>query len=525
MSSTKFIHLADVHLGKKQYNLTQRYYDYFKAFNSVLKKAIEQEVAFVLVSGDLIDSDERIGPALLKEIITSIKSFQSESNDKLGREIPIICIEGNHENPFYTDYTWLKILADLDLLVLLSGSYDNKKETISFEEYSSDSRSGGKITVKNCTIYGMKYFGTATFELFPLLTKAIPKSETQFNILMMHFGVSQYDERKAGVDLSPSLDELRQKVDYLALGHFHSQYMIPNKKPWIFNPGSLEVNDVDETFKDRGVFLVEAFENKTMQVRPLLCENGNASDELSISNRRFLVVNDINISGINSFPEAQEFVLDHLKKYGIRLKSGQYLPRENLDLSILYFTIRGIIGYSQLEVDMATLRKRILDTFDILGLRLSNKLVSTMDQEIALDSELNITEIEKEVFLNTVASETQFSPYSTTIFEMFSELKQQIDTKNPNYIRIGNRLEAWITSDPAMYEEFLSAVKHKRKTKEQRLSIKQKTKKKKVIKSKGKTQVTKKEEEELDLNEIDYSGLLEGDGKGFEDLIDDEEWE
>lgn len=520
MSSTKFIHLADVHLGKRQYNLTQRYYDYFKAFNSVLKKAIEQEVDFVLVSGDLIDSDERIGPALLKDIITSIKSFQSESNDKLGRKIPIICIEGNHENPFYTDYTWLKILADLDLLVLLSGSYDNKKETISFEEYSSDSRFGGKITVKNCTIYGMKYFGTATFELFPFLTKAIPKSETQFNILMMHFGISQYDERKAGVDLSPPLDELRQKVDYLALGHFHSQYMIPQKKPWIFNPGSLEVNDVDETFKDRGVFLVEAFENKTVQVRPLLCENGIASDELSISNRRFLVVNDVNISGINSFPEAQEFVLDRLKKYGVRLKSEQCLPRENLDLPILYFTIRGIIGYSELEVDMSTLRKQILETFDVLGLRLSNKLVSTMDQEIALDSELSIAEIEKEVFLNTVVSETQFSPYSTTIFEMFSELKQQIDTKNPNYKKIGDRLQAWITSDQAMYDEFLSVLKHK-KTEKKPPS----TKKKKVTKSKGKAKVAKEKEEELDLSEIDYSDLLEGDESGFDDLIDDEEWE
>jgi len=257
MSSIKFMHLADVHLGKKQYNLAQRYYDYFKAFNTILNKAIEQEVDFILISGDLIDSDERISPTVLKEIITSIKSFQLDSNNRLGREIPIICIEGNHENPFYTDYTWLKVLADLDLLILLSGTYDSKKDRIIFEDYSSNSHSGGKITIGNCTICGMSYFGSATSELFPLLPKAISKIDDQFTILMMHFGISEYDERKAGIDLLPSLEELHRMIDYFALGHFHKQYMIPQKNPWIFNPGSLEVNEVNETFTDRGVFLVE----------------------------------------------------------------------------------------------------------------------------------------------------------------------------------------------------------------------------------------------------------------------------
>lgn len=522
MSSIKFMHLADIHLGKKQYNLIHRYYDYFKAFNDILDKAIEQEVEFVLISGDLIDSDERVGPALLKEIITSIKSFNSESSNRLGREIPIICIEGNHENPFYTDYTWLKVLADLDLLVLLSGSYDSKNERIVFEEFSSSSRSGGTITIRNCTVYGMSYFGSATYELFPLLIQAIPKNDQQFSILMMHFGISQYDERKAGVDLSPSLNELHRKVDYLALGHFHKQYMVPQKNPWIFNPGSLEVNDIDETFADRGVFLVEAFENKTMQVRPLLCENGDTSEALTVPNRRFLVIKDINISGINSFPEAQESVLDRLKKYGVRLKSDQRLPKDNLNLPILYFTIRGIIGYSHLEVDILSLRARILDTFDILGLRLNNKLVSTMDQEIALDSELNLAEIEQEVFLSTIASDTQYKPYTSQIFQMFSDIKQLVDTKNPNYRKLGNQLEVWITSDQPMYDEFLSALEHKRKTEEKHPSLKQKPKKKKATKGKAKA---KDKEAEPDFSEIDYSDLLDDNESGFDDLIDDEDWE
>lgn len=523
MSSIKFIHLADVHLGKKQYNIAQRYLDYFKAFNTILNKAIEQEVDFILISGDLIDSDERISPAILKEIINSIQSFQLESKKKISREIPIICIEGNHENPFYTDYTWLKILAELDLLILLSGTYDSKNEKIVFDEYSSISHSGGKITIGNCAIYGMSYFGSATSDLFPLLLNTISKNDNQFSILMMHFGITLYDERKAGIDLTTSLSQLHGVTDYLALGHFHKQYILPTKNPWIYNPGSLEVNDFDESLADRGIFFVEVFENNTKQVKPLLCENGNTSEAFSIPNRRFIVIEDINISGINSFPEAQEFILDRLEKHGVPLKSDQLLKKENLDLPLLYFTIRGIIGYSQLEVDLLSLKKQILDMFNILGLRLNNRLVSSMDHEIALDSELSIDEIEQEIFLNTVSSETQYEPYNTKIFQIFSELKQQVDTKNPNYKKIGNQIEAWIKSDKKLYDEFFSNLELKRKTTEQVPTTKQIKKKKEAKKTKL-TEEEKVEEDEPDFSEIDYKDLLDEDESGFDDLIDDEDW-
>ena len=47
MKSLKFMHIADLHLGKKQYNIPQRYYDYFRAFKTVLNKAIDQSVDFI----------------------------------------------------------------------------------------------------------------------------------------------------------------------------------------------------------------------------------------------------------------------------------------------------------------------------------------------------------------------------------------------------------------------------------------------------------------------------------------------
>ena len=66
----------------------------------------------------------------------------------LKRDIPIICIEGNHENPFFSDHTWLKLLTDLDLIVLLSAEYDPKNNTLLFD-------SKGKYSINNLNIYGV----------------------------------------------------------------------------------------------------------------------------------------------------------------------------------------------------------------------------------------------------------------------------------------------------------------------------------------------------------------------------------
>jgi len=516
MKSLKFLHIADLHLGKRQYNIPQRYYDYFRAFKTVLNKAIEQAVDFILISGDMIDSDERVNPSVLREIILSIKAFQVQSQNKLEKEIPLICIEGNHENPFFTDHTWLRLLADLGLIILLSGTYDNKNNSITFEEYDSLTHIAGRIKIENIVIYGLSYFGSSTSELFPLLSNVIQKSEEEVSILMMHFGINEYDERKTGIDFSPKLQELNEKVDYLALGHFHNQYIVPDKNPWIYNPGSLEINDIVDTRTDRGAFLVEVFENKKVEVKKLLCENGNTSDALAIPNRRFLVPNPINISEKNTFAEAQEFVLDYLQKYGVPLKSDKNLDKSNLDLPVIYITIRGVVGYSQLEVDLLKLKQRIREKFDILGLRMSNKLISTMEQEINLDEDLNIDQIEQQVFIRTIESEKNFEPFKDKIFNIFSDLKNQFNAKNPPYKKIASLIDSWFNSDKDIFNQFLQNLDQERRVQKQ---VKpQKKKSKKISRKEQKLEV--EEDSEPDFNEIDYSDLLD-DESSIDDLIDD----
>ncbi|TFF89636.1 MAG: DNA repair exonuclease [Promethearchaeota archaeon] len=516
MNSVKFLHIADIHLGKRQYNVSQRYQDYFTAFRSILNKAIEQEVNFILISGDLIDSDEGVNPSMLGEIIAILNTFKDESIEQLKREIPLICIEGNHENPLFSDLTWLKLLADLELIVLLTGVYDRKKNEIYFEEYSSLNHSGGKITVNDCNIYGLNYFGSATGDLLPLIKNAIPKRENDFNILMMHFGIADYDEKKTGLTFSPVLEEMHQSVDYLALGHFHMQYNIPESHPWIFNPGSLEVNEVSENFQERGAFLIEVLEQKKIQIQRLLCVEGNSTDPFSIPNRRFMVIKDIDISGINNFSDAQKYIVEKLTKYGVPLKANQKLHDHNLDKPILYFSVKGIISYSQLDLDFSSLRTKIYEKFDILGLKMSNKLISSMDQEIVLDDDLSIEEIEKEIFIGTLALEKKFEPFKVSVFENFEYLKNHLTGKK-SHKKVKSKLESWVSSNKDFFSQLLSEIS----SKEALTDNIRETKRFRRKKDEESLQERKKEGEEFGLSELDYGDLLEDGDIG--DLIDDED--
>ena len=53
---TKFLHISDIHLGIKRYGIEERTTDFFNAWYDVIRHhAIERQVDFVLIGGDLFD--------------------------------------------------------------------------------------------------------------------------------------------------------------------------------------------------------------------------------------------------------------------------------------------------------------------------------------------------------------------------------------------------------------------------------------------------------------------------------------
>jgi DNA repair exonuclease SbcCD nuclease subunit len=254
-NSAKFLHASDIHLGSQQYRNPTRSDDFIRAFQEILSLALEHRVDFILLGGDVFTSLEML-PGKLNKIVNILKEFKDVTEDK----IPIIAIEGNHDIRRFSrgvrferrGQSWLKLLANLKFIILLDANLEAPQDQV-FRLYNSNTRTGGKIKIKNVMVYGTQYNGEKPYKALSIIRKAIKKKDGVFNVLIQHFGIEGYMENVPGADLA-FIQTLRHKVDYLALGHFHKQYIIDN---WIFNPGSSEAAcSIDFSFK-RGVFLVE----------------------------------------------------------------------------------------------------------------------------------------------------------------------------------------------------------------------------------------------------------------------------
>ncbi|MHA1106266.1 MAG: metallophosphoesterase family protein [Promethearchaeota archaeon] len=533
MKPVKFVHIADLHLGKRQYNLYERYNDYFRAFKWILTFALNEEVDFLLIAGDIFDH-KNIGPSVLSELFHIIRNFKNKCFEKLNRNIPLICIEGNHDNPIYSAHSWMSFLAELDLIVLLAGEYDREAKTFRFDEYSDKTHRGGMIEINDMCIYGLPFFGSFTSQLFPAIKNAIPKIDSKFNLLMMHFGIEGQDKIKTGVKLSPSLMILHENVDYLALGHYHKQYTLPSESPWIFNPGSLETNDLSELSFTRGAFIAEISgkEYYQQQITSIECDNGDI-DPTSIPNRKFVSISSINIEKTDNFDESVDLILDYLQKWGVPLHdSKSVIDKSDLNCPIVFFSIKGEIVYSRLEIDLNKLRNAIKKKFALLDVRIFTKeLLSKIDQSpVGLD-EMTIDEIEKEVILSIIEENSQYNPIKDEVLALMNDTKSQLTQRRPNNSELKEQITEWCVANlngfkkPSKIERVITEIEEK-ETEEKKENSAKKEELQRKIKEKQKEyeslKAEKKETENgfdpfdefnLDLNDYIDDGKEEEDNK------------
>ncbi len=269
-NSVKFIHASDIHLGCQQYSNDHRSEDFIRAFQEILILAIKHRVNFMLLGGDVFTSLELLPEKLLK-IVNILRDFEISTKGS----IPIISIEGNHDIRKFAGgvrlprrgQSWLKLIANLGLIILLDGDIDAPLEKM-FPLYNYETKKGGKIQVKNTMIYGTRYLGQKPEEILPKIRGAITKDDGLFHILLQHYGIEGQMKNVPGVDLR-KVQFLKDRVDYLALGHYHMQFALND---WIFNPRSSEAACLIDFSYKRGVFLVEVlneekFKKKVYAIR------------------------------------------------------------------------------------------------------------------------------------------------------------------------------------------------------------------------------------------------------------------
>lgn len=356
-----FIHASDLHLGSHQYRNEERANDFINAFEEILTLAKLNEVDFILLGGDVFTSLEML-PGKLTRIISVILNFKKSTQN----QIQIIAIEGNHDIRKYSlgvrfrnrGQSWLKLLASLGMLILLDADLNASPEN-RFTLYNFNTNSGGKVQIKNAIIYGTRYLGENPKEELLKIKEAIEKNDGLFHILLQHFGIEGQMENVPGINYK-DVECLKERINYLALGHFHLQFTIKN---WIYNPGSSEATCTSDFFFKRGIFLVK-----------VSYDHGYKKEvkQLKLLNRRAV--------WINIYFKIPFQNKDHLKEYILKMLEASLKKQEPLLINhrnhhkpCLFLKINGIKPYKGCKINEKELNQVICEKFPFVNVKIYQK--------------------------------------------------------------------------------------------------------------------------------------------------------
>ena len=237
----RFLHAADIHLDSPLRGL-EVYQDapveqirsaVRRAFDNLVDLAVQEEVAFVLLSGDLFDGD-------WKDYNTGIY-FINRMGLLRDAGIQVFIVSGNHDASSQIS----RALHLPDNVTLFS---HKKAETRIIEPL-------------NVAIHGRSFPSRIVSED---LTQNYPQGEYGlFNIGLLHTALTG---RPGHEPYAPcTLDALRSKgYQYWALGHVHQREVV-SRDPWVVFPGNIQGRHIRETGA-KGCTVVTVDEGQVLEV-------------------------------------------------------------------------------------------------------------------------------------------------------------------------------------------------------------------------------------------------------------------
>ncbi|WP_421654532.1 metallophosphoesterase family protein [Leptothermofonsia sp. ETS-13] len=394
----RFLHLADIHLGFDRYDSKERSLDFYYAFKDVLEKyAIAAQVDFVLIAGDLFEH-RTIQPNVLNQVQLCLRDLKEAG-------IPVLAIEGNHDNrPYGTKTSWLRYLADWDLLILLEPDHAPTGEVI-YEHWSPENRRGGYLDLEcGVRVLGSYWYGASAPRAIAALAEAIQQLPPgpQHSILMFHHGVEGQIARYQGALRYSDLLPLKQaRIDYLALGHIHKNYAIEG---WVFNPGSLEANSVEESQFERGAYLVE------------IDSTGIRAELKQDYYQRPIVRLKVVAKGQESVEELEEAATAVVQQ---ALQNGSLAPET---APIVELRIEGQVGFDRPELNAQKLQQRLQQLSGALIFLLKYN-VDAVTYASPIAEEASRLQVEYEVFTDLLAANNSYKKQAVELAQGLIDLK------------------------------------------------------------------------------------------------------
>ncbi len=350
----KFLHTADTHLGKKNYKITEREEDFYKAFKYVIKTAINEKVNFIIHSGDLFETG-RPEIKILIQAIEELKKLKEQG-------IKFYITPGNHD--ITTEGTIITILERVGLLINIANPryYEIGKKI----KLKGEMNDGAFI----CGIEGR----TAKIqEIYENLEIEI--TNAKYKIFMFHHTVNSASQKFADMPLGL----LPKGFNYYAGGHWHSYHKQEYDHGTLVYPGSTEYWDAREMREDK-------------EKKVIIIDTETGIKEITVPTRKIRV---ITIESNNLTPEQiTEKSMKELEK--TKIEEGEFIQLE------MKGTLKGNIGMINKQkiqniIKEKTLACRIITTelyTDEAYIKSRGKTISEIEIEYLKDKGYKTEEIE-----------------------------------------------------------------------------------------------------------------------------------
>ncbi|MDL1968713.1 MAG: exonuclease SbcCD subunit D [Deltaproteobacteria bacterium] len=377
----KFIHSADIHLGKTYRNSTgeaERYEDFFHSLSGIVEDALNEEIDFVLICGDLFHT----GQILPKTFAKTIETLQPLKE----AGIPCIAIEGNHDWIHRrNNISWMEALSEMGYIRLLRPDRTEDGD-YRFEPFDEETGMGGHIVIEGLNIYGLGYIGAQAGSHVERICNAVT---TENNLLLFHVGIWKYSPVEIGNMKIEEAHPLAEKFSYVALGHGHKPYVIetPEGTPYAYNPGAPERVNFGEEKYDKGYYFVTV-------------EDGKFSPEFRSTDPRPMLVEAINIDGTKDADNALARFCEQVQEKLADI-SDKRAP-------LLELKLAGRVGFHPFELGRERLRLALDEFASPLHVEIKNHLslvTRTGGEEVVKKS---LAEIENDVLHELIGTHSKY---------------------------------------------------------------------------------------------------------------------
>lgn len=240
MKKVTFIHTADLHLDSPMVGLHNLPNNIFKqlqestftSFTKLVDLAIARQVDFVLIVGDLFDSEDRSVRAQVR--------FRQEMERLCKEDIKVFISHGNHD---HLNSSWT--------MVNMPSNVHTFATNVEKKQFTT-------ITGTTVNLYGFSYKKRHIYDDMTTFYKKTGEADYHIGLLHGHAeGVSEHS-RYAPFKIT---NLLNKHFDYWALGHIHKTTIL-HENPYIVYPGNIQGRHRSE-IGPKGCYIVSLVENET----------------------------------------------------------------------------------------------------------------------------------------------------------------------------------------------------------------------------------------------------------------------